>query len=259
MCPQILTYCSGAGGETMSTALLWWLLAMIAYPEVQNQAHAELDEVVGNARPPTFADIPSLPYIRAMVKETLRWSPIIPFGVPHASIADDWYEGMFIPKGTICLQNMRVINYEPEVFGNDAADFNPARYLDEQHRQVRVLDGREESHMAFGFGRRICPGRYVAEGTLAIDMATLLWAMRFERPEGARGELNVRTIVEGGITAYVVSIHSHSLFGFVLNGLVDAVVRCLSSLRRSLGLRRLKVFSRRHWSCTSERVSRGVV
>ena len=186
---------------------------MIACPEVQDQAHAELDEVVGNARPPTFADIPSLPYIRAMVKETLRWSPIVPFGVPHASIADDWYEGMFIPKGTICLQNMRVINYEPEVFGSDAAEFNPARYLDE-HRQVRVLDGREEGHMGFGFGRRICPGRYVTEGTLAIDIATLLWAMRFERPEGARGELNVRTIVEGGITAYVVC----PLFGFVLTG-----------------------------------------
>jgi len=172
---------------------------MIAYPDVQNQAHAELDEVVGNARPPTFVDIPSLPYIRAMVKETLRWSPIIPFGLPHASIADDWYEGMFIPKGTTCLQNMRVINYEPDVFGSDAAEFNPARYLDD--RQVRVLDGREEGHMAFGFGRRICPGRYVADGTLAIDIATLLWAMRFERPEGARGELNLRTLVEGGITA----------------------------------------------------------
>jgi cytochrome P450 len=185
---------------------------MVAYPEVQNKAHAELDEVVGNARPPTFADIPSLPYIRAMVKETLRWSPIIPFGIPHASIADDWYEGKFIPKGTICLQNMRVINYEPDVFGTDAAEFNPARYLDEQH-QVRVLDGREEGHMAFGFGRRICPGRYVAENTLTIDIATLLWAMRLEGPEGVQGELNVHTIVEGGITAYVVFFCS--LCGFV--------------------------------------------
>ncbi|KAF8258900.1 cytochrome P450 [Lactarius quietus] len=189
-----------AGGETTSTTLLWWLLAMITYPEVQNQAHAELDEVVGSARPPTFADIPSLPYIRAMVKETLRWSPIVPFGVPHTSIADDWYEGMFIPKGTTCLQNMRVIHSEPDVFGSDAAEFDPARYLDE-HCQVKVLDGREEGHMAFGFGRRICPGRYVVEGTLDIDIATLLWAMRFERPEGARGELDVRTIRGGGITA----------------------------------------------------------
>ena len=205
------SYCSVAGGETSATALLWWLLAMIAFPEVQSRAHAELDEVVGNARPPTFADIPSLPYIRAMVKETLRWALIVPFGVPHATSADDWYEGMFIPKGTICLQNMRVINSEPDVFGSDAATrFDPARYLD---REIRVFDGREEGHLTFGFGRRICPGRYVAEGTLAIDIATMLWAMRFERPEGARGpdELYLRTLAGSGITAYVLAL---SLFGF---------------------------------------------
>ena len=202
---------SAAGGETSSTTLLWWLLAMITYPEVQRRAHAELDDVVGNARPPTFADLPSLPYIRAMVKETLRWSLTVPFGVPHASIADDWYEGMFIPKGTVCLQNMRVINSEPGVFGSDAEEFNPARYLDE-HRRVRVLDGRDEGHMAFGFGRRICPGRYVAEGTLAIDMATLLWAMRFERPspEGTRDKLDTRTVDGSGITAYAAPF-SYSL------------------------------------------------
>jgi len=207
-----IAHCSGGGGETTSSTLLWWLLAMITYPEVQNQAHAELDEVVGSARPPTFADLPSLPYIRAMVKETLRWSLTVPFGVPHASSADDWYKGMFIPKGTICLQNMRLINSEPDVFGSDAEQFNPARYLDE-NRQVKVLDGMEEGHMSFGFGRRICPGRYVAEGTLGIDIATLLWAMRFERPEGVQAELDVRTIVSGSVTAYAV--FAYSLFGFV--------------------------------------------
>jgi cytochrome P450 len=185
---------------------------MIAYPQVQSQAHAELDEVVGSARPPAFADLPSLPYVRAMVKETLRWSLTVPFGVSHALIADDWYEGMFIPKGTVCLQNMRLINSELDVFGSDAADFNPARYLDGR-RKVRVLDGREDGHMAFGFGRRICPGRYVAESTLAIDIATLLWAMRFERPESAQGELKMRTIAGAGITAYVLF---RLLFGFVL-------------------------------------------
>ncbi|KAH9054052.1 cytochrome P450 [Lactarius deliciosus] len=123
-----------AGGETTSTMLLWWVLAMLAYLEVQRQAHAELDEVVGNARPPTFADLPSLPYIRAMVKETLRWSLTVPFGVPHTSSEDDWYEGTFIPKGTICLQNMRLINSEPDVFGSDAERFDPARYLDDNRQ-----------------------------------------------------------------------------------------------------------------------------
>ena len=151
---------------------------MLAYPAVQARAHAELDEVTGHARPPTFADVPLLPYIRAMVRETVRWSSIIPFGVPHASSADDWYEGMFIPKGTICLQNMHMLNFDPEVFGRNAADFDPARYLDEKGQAKTPMEGREEGHMAFGFGRRLCPGRYVAEATLTIDFATLLWAMR---------------------------------------------------------------------------------
>jgi cytochrome P450 len=176
---------------------------MIAYPEVQVRAHAELDEVVGLARPPTFADLPSLPYIRAMVKESLRWSSSMPFGVPHASSADDWYEGMFIPKGTVILPNTRVINFDPTVFGEDAARFNPARYLDEKGQVKALMDRREEGHVSFGYGRRICPGRYVAEGTLAIDFATLLWALRFERLECAKGELDVHTLVHSGIGACV--------------------------------------------------------
>ncbi|KAI9441884.1 cytochrome P450 [Lactarius indigo] len=190
-----------AGGETTSTTLVWWTLAMLVYPDVQARAHSELDEVVGRGRPPTFADILFLPYIRAMVKETLRWSSLVPFGVPHASTMSDWYEGMFIPKGTICLQNMRVLNFDPEVFGHDTAEFDPTRYLNEKGQVKTQMGGREEGHMSFGFGRRMCPGRYVAEGTLAIDFATLLWGMRFERFEGSPGELDVRTRVQSGLTA----------------------------------------------------------
>ncbi|KAI9438802.1 cytochrome P450 [Lactarius indigo] len=192
-----------AGGETTSTTLHWWLLALLAYPEVQVRAHAELDEVVGYARPPTFADLPSLPYIRAMVKEALRWSSA-PFGVPHASSADDWYEGMFIPKGTVILPNMRVINFDTAVFGADSASFNPARYLDEKGQVKALMEGREEGHVTFGYGRRVCPGKYVAEGTLGIDFAMLLWALRFVRPEGAEGELDVHTLVHVGIGTYPV-------------------------------------------------------
>ncbi|KAH9024705.1 cytochrome P450 [Lactarius pseudohatsudake] len=186
-----------AGGNTTSTTLHWWVLALLAHPEVQVQAHAELDDVVGSTRPPTFADLPFLPYIRAMVKEALRWSPTAPFGVPRASSAD-WYEGMFIPKGTIILPNMRVINFETAVFGTDSARFNPASY------SKVVMDGREEGHLSFGYGRRVCPGRHVAEGTLGIDFATLLWALRFEHLEGAQGELDVHTVVHSGIGAHPV-------------------------------------------------------
>ena len=98
---------------------------MIAHPETQARAQAELDTVVGRARLPTFADYPHLPYIRAMVKEVLRLRPIAPLGLPHRCTEDDWYEGMFIPKGAICIPNIWYMNRDPEVYGENAARFDP--------------------------------------------------------------------------------------------------------------------------------------
>ncbi|KAI0056028.1 p450-domain-containing protein [Artomyces pyxidatus] len=63
---------SAAGADTTSISLHWWLLAIILHPETQKRAQAELDTVVGRDRVPAFSDSPRLPYIRAMVKETLR-------------------------------------------------------------------------------------------------------------------------------------------------------------------------------------------
>jgi cytochrome P450 len=198
-----ITTCSAAGGETTSTSLHWWLLTMLAYPSVQARAHAELDEVVGRSRPPPFADVPFLPNIRTMVKETVRWSVITPLGTPHVLTTDEWYESKLIPKGTICLPNMSVLNFDTEVFGANAADFDQSRYLAEKDRVKTFIEGREDGHLSFGLGRRVCPGKYVAEGTLTIDFTTLLWAMRFERPEGSKGELEVHTLVQSGLVAYV--------------------------------------------------------
>lgn len=59
----------------------WWSYAMLAHPEYQVRAQEELDIVVGRARVPTFADLANLPFISAMVKEILRWRPILPIGV----------------------------------------------------------------------------------------------------------------------------------------------------------------------------------
>ena len=174
---------------------------MLAYPAVQARAHAELDEVVGRARPPNFTDLPSLPYIRAMAKETLRWSPMVVMGMPHCTLADDWYEGKFIPKGTVVVPNVRLLNSSPESFGSDAAEFDPTRHFDEKSRVNLQQAGREDGHVMFGYGGRVCPGSYVGNATLAIDFATILWAMRFERPASARGELDTHTVIHSGVMA----------------------------------------------------------
>jgi len=101
-------------------------------PEVQRRAQAELDTVVGRDRLPTFADAPSLPYVSAVIKEVLRWRPSVPLGLPHATIEDDWYEGMFIPKGTVCIPNAWHCNHDRAIFGEDADEFRPERHLDER-------------------------------------------------------------------------------------------------------------------------------
>ncbi|KAH9035788.1 cytochrome P450 [Lactarius pseudohatsudake] len=192
-----------AGAETTSASLAWWMLAMATYPEVQKRAQAELDAVVGRSRTPTFADFHNLPFIRAMVKETLRWRPVGPLGFPHLSSEDDWYNGMFIPKGTIMIPNVWHLNRDPEIYGADAADFNPARFLD-TNGDIGPCppETKEEGHVMYGFGRRICVGRHVANNSLFIDMAMTLWACNIEAGKDEHGNvipIDVDGLVEDGL------------------------------------------------------------
>lgn len=92
-----------AGAETTSTTLNNFILAMILFPEAARKAQEELDRVIGSERMPNFEDEQQLPYIRALIKEVLRWRPVNKFGMPHATTEDDWYEGYFIPKGTVAM------------------------------------------------------------------------------------------------------------------------------------------------------------
>ena len=80
-------------------------MVMALYPEVQRRAQADIDRAVHN-RLPTFEDYDSLPYIKAVIKEILRWGPVAPFGLPHATIKDDVYRNYFCPKGVSVIGNI---------------------------------------------------------------------------------------------------------------------------------------------------------
>jgi len=192
-----------AGAETTSTTLSWWALAMITWPEVQRRAQAELDAVVGRDRLPTFADAPHLPYLGAIVKEVLRWRPALPLAVPHAATNDDWYEGMFIPKGTICIPNVWNCNHDPAVFGPDADKFRPERHLDERGELLSSpMETNQAGHVTFGFGRRICVGKDLALESLFITMARILWAADLEPrrdEDGRQVPLDTETLRDVGI------------------------------------------------------------
>jgi cytochrome P450 len=194
---------SSAGAETTYVSLSWWALAMIAHPKIQRRAQAELDQVVGRSRVPTFSDVSSLPYIQAMVKEVLRWRPPLPFSVPHSTTEDDWYNGMFIPKGTMCLPNLWKCHHDPASYGDDAASFNPERFLDSCGKVVPgPAETRGEGHATFGFGKRACIGNHVANDSLFIFISTVLWAMNLERVcdnQGNETPLDTESFFDTGI------------------------------------------------------------
>jgi len=155
---------------------------MVAFPESQRRAQAQLDAVVGRGRLPTFADAPRLPYVHAIIKEVLRWRPVAPLGVPHTAAQDDWYEGMFIPKGATCVANVWQCNHDRAIFGDDADDLKPERHLDDKGELLPgPVETNLEGHVSFGFGRRVCVGRHLVNDTLFIATARILWAANLGR------------------------------------------------------------------------------
>lgn len=103
-------YISGSllegGSDTTSGTLIGWIQAMLMFPEAQQAAQEEIDRVVGPDRMPEMEDAPNCPYIRACVKEAIRWMPTIILGFPHGLIQEDHYEGYRLPKDADVLNNV---------------------------------------------------------------------------------------------------------------------------------------------------------
>lgn len=146
---------------------------MLHHPEVVRKAQEEIDRVIGSDRLPTFADRPHLPYIDAIWKESLRWNVMAPLSIPHATTEDDEFEGYHIPKGSILLP---LTVYVPGIIGRtflltlDCRSFchDPSVYSEpDKYRPERFLGDNPERDPdksgVFGWGRRICPGRGLAQ------------------------------------------------------------------------------------------------
>ncbi|KAA1467135.1 cytochrome P450 [Dentipellis sp. KUC8613] len=167
------------GASTVSS-LGTFFLAMACYPEAMRKAQAELDTVIGKDRLPEFADMESLPYVSALVKEILRWRPVGPLAVPHRVTSDDVYEGYYIPAGSIVMGSAWSILHDEETYP-DAAAFKPEHFLGE--------GAVEFPEYAFGFGRRVCPGRFLARASLWITIACLLHTFHVEKKRDENGQI----------------------------------------------------------------------
>ncbi|KAJ6554749.1 cytochrome P450 [Mycena capillaripes] len=157
------------GADTTVSALGTFILAMLAYPEVQKTAQAEIDSLTGGKYLPSFEDEISLPYISALVKEVMRWENVTPFAVPRLLANDDEYRGYRLPAGSIVVGNAWAILHDERVYP-EPHTFKPERFL---------LDGKlnpavKNPEAAFGFGRRLCPGRHMALSSIWITVVSIL-------------------------------------------------------------------------------------
>lgn len=87
-------------------ALSTFFLAMLVNPDAQRRAQEEIDQLTGRTRLPIASDRSSLPFVDAIVKETLRWGPVGPMNLPHTSTEDDIWNGHLIPKDAIIMANI---------------------------------------------------------------------------------------------------------------------------------------------------------
>ncbi|KAG2156377.1 cytochrome P450 [Suillus clintonianus] len=158
----------GAASDTTTSTLTVFLLAMVLNPEVQAKAQAEIDRVVGKDRLPDFDDRPAMPYVDAILRETLRWRPVVPFGIPHTSMSSDIYRGFFIPKGIFVLFNTWAMTHNETKYPSPN-EFKPERFLHEDGSLTN-----DTMLLGFGWGRRSCVGRHIADSTLWIAMASIL-------------------------------------------------------------------------------------
>ncbi|XP_049627563.1 cytochrome P450 2D17-like [Suncus etruscus] len=165
-----------AGMVTTSTTLVWALLLMILHPDVQRRVQQEIDEVIGQARPPEMGDQAHMPYTMAVIHEVQRFGDIVPLGVPHMTSRDIEIQGFLIPKGTTLLTNLSSVLKDESVWAKPRR-FHPEHFLDAQGHFVK-----HEAFMPFSAGRRACLGEPLARMELFLFFTCLLQRFSFSVP-----------------------------------------------------------------------------
>ncbi|THV00168.1 cytochrome P450 [Dendrothele bispora CBS 962.96] len=161
---------------------------------VQKLLQKEIDDAVGQGRLPSFSDKEKLPFLEATLKEVKRFHTIVPTGIAHCTSMDDIHDRMFIPKGAIVIPNIWRMAHDPDVY-KDPTTFDPTRFLGERREQ-------DPNEYIFGFGRRICPGRLLADASIYIAIAMILFAFDIS-PGGPENKPPVYEILPTGTISHV--------------------------------------------------------
>ncbi|KAI4366329.1 hypothetical protein MLD38_022216 [Melastoma candidum] len=192
------------GTDTNSATLEWAMTALMKNPRVMVAAQQEMRALLQNKGRDWHNgmvnedDLDSLPYLKAVVKEALRLYPPAPLLIPRETVqvrGKTVIDGYEIRPKTMVYVNAWAIGRDPDVWGEDAEEFLPERFL------TKGLDRNEFGFLAFGAGRRKCPGMDMGIGIVELALANMLYRFDWELPEGVREE-DIDVNVQPGITMH---------------------------------------------------------
>ncbi|KAL9555452.1 hypothetical protein PS6_002840 [Mucor atramentarius] len=192
-----------AGGtDTTATSLSWNFAILSHHPDVQQKAAQEIDGFIrAHGRVPEFRDRLELPYCIAVIKESMRYRPISPFGIPHSVQEDILIDNYIIPKGAMLISSMDSMHKKADNFSCPES-YCPERFINNLKTMHAAANGKldERDHYAFGWGRRICPGIYLAEAQIFNAMIQVLARCSIEA-DNALGLPNIHESRSGGVTS----------------------------------------------------------
>ncbi|KAK3014459.1 hypothetical protein RJ639_008179, partial [Escallonia herrerae] len=158
-----------AGTDTTSSTLEWAMTELLRNSGSMAKTKKELEQVIGKGKTIEEGDLPRLPYLQCVMKETLRMHPAVPFLIPRRVEVDVEMWGYNIPKGAQVLVNAWAIGRDPSLW-EDSLAFKPERFLASE-LDVR---GRDFELIPFGAGRRMCPGLPLAMRMVPVMLGSLI-------------------------------------------------------------------------------------
>lgn len=177
-----------AGTDTSAITTEWAMAELINNPHIIKRAQEEIDLVVGKDRLVEESDLSSLPYLRAIVKETLRLHPTGPLIVRESNESCQ-VQGYHIPQKTRLFVNVWAIGRDPQHWVNPL-EFKPDRFLGEEGRSQMDFRGQHFELLPFGSGRRGCPGISLAVQVIQTSLAAMIQCFDWE-VEGGKGRVDM--------------------------------------------------------------------
>ncbi|XP_068654948.1 cytochrome P450 CYP82D47-like [Aristolochia californica] len=172
-----------AATDTLFITLTRTLSLLLNHRHELKKSQDEIDTIIGKDRTVDESDIKNLPYLRAIVKESLRLYPAAPLAVPHEAMEDCNIGGFHVPAGTRIITNLYKIHRDPRVWP-EPEEFRPSRFLI-SHRDMDVR-GKHFEFIPFGSGRRMCPGINSALQVVHSSLARLLHGFDIDTQDGER-------------------------------------------------------------------------